>query len=109
MQRSVEVGQIVLDQGSQTLSDGTAGGVESDSITFEFCKRLVDSWELISEAEIAHAMNSVHEAHGMIIEGAAGVAVAGAFRLREQLKGKNVSVVLCGANIDPDLFASIVR
>lgn len=40
---------------SETVSDGTAGGVEEDSITIEICKRLVDDWLLIKEEQIIHA------------------------------------------------------
>ena len=38
-----------------TLSDGTAGGVESGSLTVEVCG-LVDEWVAVKEEDIARAM-----------------------------------------------------
>ena len=43
-------------QPQETLSDGSAGGCEPDSITFPLCRDLVDDYLLISEDEIAAAI-----------------------------------------------------
>lgn len=39
------------------------------------------------------------ETQHMLIEGAAGVALAAFLQQREQLQGQNVVIVICGANI----------
>ena len=62
-----------------TLSDGSAGGLESDAITFDICQPIHD-YELISETEIGLAIKYMVDKHHKIIEGAAGVALASFFK-----------------------------
>ena len=97
MMESVRAGKIVDIASQPTLSDGTAGGVEADSMTFPLCRSLVDQWIEVDEREIAAAMRHAIEVEHMLIEGAAGVAMA-ALRHLNGVTG-NVVVVLCGANI----------
>ena len=107
MYLSVKAGHIVdLDEEKETLSDGSAGGVEEGSITFPLCQQLVDEWALVSESDIAHAMRSVYHTHQMVIEGAAGVAVAG-WMHSESDTGTDL-VIICGGNIDSELFQSVI-
>jgi threonine dehydratase len=98
MMESVRVGEVVEIPSLPTLSDGTAGGLEAGSITFPLCRSLVDQWVEIDEPEIASAMRYAIEVEHMLIEGAAGVALAALNHLAGTLTG-NVVVVLCGANI----------
>lgn len=99
MVQSVKAGRILDLPSTPTLSDGTAGGVEDGSITFPLVTRLVDEFVTVSEAEIAAGMRRVMEAHHMMIEGAAGVAIAGFVRQKAAWANKRVVVVVCGANI----------
>lgn len=99
MAASVEAGRVLDLPCEPTLSDGTAGGVEADTVTFEPCRRYVDRYDLVREDEIRDAMRLVYESEGLIIEGAAGVAVASALRLASDLGGREVAVVVCGGNI----------
>ena len=97
---SLRAGRI-LDLPSQpTLSDGTAGGVEDGSITFELCRELVDECVTVSEEEIATSLRRFIEIHRMLIEGAAAVPLAAFRRSGQRLAGKEVVIVLCGGNID---------
>jgi threonine dehydratase len=98
MIESVRNGRVVETPSLPTLSDGTAGGIELDTITFQLNRDLVDEWIEIPEDEIARAMRHAIEVEHMLIEGAAGVAVAAVSRARRPLSGK-VAVVLCGANV----------
>lgn len=99
MLHSLRAGRILDLPSEVTLSDGTAGGIEQAAMTFELCRDLVDDWLLVDEAQIADAMRMIMQSQHMLIEGAAGVAVAGLLQCSEQLKGQKVGVVLCGANI----------
>ena len=98
MIESVRTGRVVEIPSLPTLSDGTAGGVELDTVTFPMNRDLVDEWVEIPEDEIARAMCHAIEVEHMLIEGAAGVAVAALSRARRPLSGR-VAVVLCGANV----------
>ncbi|HIF02389.1 MAG TPA: pyridoxal-phosphate dependent enzyme [Nitrospinaceae bacterium] len=46
MYLSVQKGEVVvIEEPEETLSDGSAGGLEPNSITFDICKDLVDDYE----------------------------------------------------------------
>jgi threonine dehydratase len=98
MIESVRAGTIVETKHLPTLSDGTAGGVEPGSITFELCRSLVDDFVVVEESTIAQAMKAFIETHHMLCEGSAGVALAALDSLRGR-GFKNVAAVVSGANI----------
>ncbi|HWQ13635.1 MAG TPA: threonine/serine dehydratase [Roseiflexaceae bacterium] len=108
MAASVRAGAILDLPSEPTLSDGTAGGVEPGAVTFELCRALIDEFVLVSEEEIAAAMRLFIEAEHMLIEGAAGVAVAAYRRLASQLRGQTAGVVICGANVSLTTLKSIL-
>lgn len=108
MAESIKVGRIIEMPSLPTLSDGSAGGIESDSITFEICQQYVDDYILVSEAEIKAGIKAILETQHQLIEGAAGVAVAALMQQAENFKGKNVVVILCGANISLDTLREVI-
>jgi threonine dehydratase len=91
-----------------TLSDGTAGGVEPGSITFELLRDCVDRSVTVTEEEIARAMKTVITAHHTCIEGAAGVAVAAFLQDPDRYEGKDVAIVLCGANASGEVLRRVL-
>jgi threonine dehydratase len=101
MIQSVRAGRILELRSLPTLSDGTAGGVEADSITFDLCRELVDDFITVTEDEIADGLRLFVKTHDMVIEGAAAVAVASYLKIQDRFRGKNVVIVICGANISP--------
>ena len=103
MLRSVEAGEIVDMESGPTLSDGTAGGIEPGSITFPLNQAVVDEWISVDEKAIASAMRRYMSSEGHKIEGAAGVAIAAMIERGDEIAGKNVVVVICGANISDDV------
>jgi threonine dehydratase len=108
MMQSVQAGKILDLPSLPTLSDGTAGGVEAGSITFEPCRELVDDYVSVSEEEIRQAFRQFLPAQHMLIEGSAAVPLAALLKNPEPYRGRNVVIVLCGANIDPGTLAAII-
>ncbi len=109
MYLSVKAGKVVvLEESLDTLSDGSAGGLEEDSITFEICRKLVDEYALASEEEIADAIRFMASQHHKIVEGAAGVALACYMKMAERLAGASVAIVVCGANISSEKLKSLL-
>lgn len=98
--QSLEAGKIISVQEWPTLSDGTAGGVEENSVTFPICQQVIDEKVMVSENEILAAIRKVAESESWLIEGAAGVALASLIQTKDQWRGKNVAVILCGRNLD---------
>ena len=108
MTESVKAGEILELPSEPTLSDGTAGGIEVDAITFEFCRALADDYIVVSEEEIAEAMRQFIDAHHQLPEGAAGVALAGLKRRAGKHQGENVVVIICGGNISRDTLRQVI-
>ncbi len=108
MARSVQAGHIIEMESLPTLSDGTAGGIEEDALTFPLCQRLVDDYVLVTEEEIRQAMRLCLEKHHLLIEGAAGVPLAALLKTAARFQGKHVIVVLCGANISLETLRTLL-
>ncbi|MXW15284.1 MAG: pyridoxal-phosphate dependent enzyme [Rhodothermaceae bacterium] len=108
MQKSVEAGVTVEQPLQPTLSDGTAGGIEADSLTLPLCMELVDDWVSATEEEIASAMRLIYREHGIKIEGAAGVTVACFLKYGKCLTGKRVALIICGGNISDEHFDAVL-
>jgi len=108
MARSVEAGRILDLPSEATLSDGTAGGIEAGSMTFELCRQLVDEFVLVDEDDIASAMRDTVEEGGDVVEGAAGVAIAACRHRAATLAGRRVAVIVCGGNVAEDTLASVM-
>lgn len=107
MMLSVQTGKIVhLEDAKSTLSDGSAGGAEDGSITFDYCRSLVDSWIAVTEKEIAGAMRQLYTKAALRAEGSAGVAFAAHSKSGHAQDGD--VVIICGGNIeDEDFFDAI--
>ena len=108
MTDSVAVGKLLDLPSKPTLSDGTAGGIEEDAITFGLCRDLVDRYVVVSEDEIAEAMRQFIDSHHQLPEGAAGVAIAGFLKVAPDYVGKNVVIVVCGGNISRETLKTII-
>jgi len=108
MTESIKAGEILELSSKTTLSDGTAGGIESDAITFGLCRELIDRFIVVSEADIAAAMRDFIDTHHMLLEGAAGVALAGLLASKGQYEQKDVVVVICGGNISRETLQQIL-
>jgi threonine dehydratase len=108
MYESMRAGQIVAPPERPTLSDATAGSVEPGAITLDLCRSLIDDCVLVSEAEIADAIRFMIAEHQMIVEGAAGVAVAAYRKTAARYAGRSVGIVLCGGNIGYDTLRTII-
>jgi threonine dehydratase len=108
MAASVVAGRVIDVEQKLTLSDGTAGGLEPDTMTLEPCRQLVDHWIDVSEAEIAHAMKLFLDHHRMVAEGAAGVAIAAACKADRQWIPGPAVVVVCGGNAGTSILKGIL-
>lgn len=108
MYESVKAGQLLDLPSEPTLSDGTAGGIEPNAITFPLCRALIDDWVLVSEEEIADGIRlAIDESH-QLIEGAGAVALAAARKTASRFPGGNIVVILCGGNISVETLKSVL-
>ncbi len=104
MLRAMEAGVVVDVIEQETLSDGTAGAVERGSVTVPLCREVIDETVTVTEAAIGGAMRLIADAEHWIVEGSAGVALAGLAKRAEWFRGRKVAVVLCGRNVALEKF-----
>jgi threonine dehydratase len=108
MLRALEAGRIIPVEEHETLSDGTLGAIEANSATFPICQAVIGARVVVSETEIAAALRQLAETQDLMVEGAAGVALAGLIKCAQAYRGRKVAVVLCGRNIGPQAFITAI-
>ncbi|MFN2124157.1 MAG: threonine/serine dehydratase [Candidatus Promineifilaceae bacterium] len=108
MALSVAAGELLDLPSLPTLSDGTAGGLEAGSITFPLCRDYVDRYISVSEDEIVDSLRTFMSTQHMLIEGSAAVAIAAFQKTAVDLRGKDVAIILCGANISLEKLKGIL-
>ena len=108
MAASLRAGHPVEVRERATLADSLGGGIGLDNrLTFRLVRELMDDLVLVTEAEIAAAIRTLHADEGGVVEGAGAVGVAAL--LAGKVRPTGVTVVpLTGGNIDPALHARLV-
>jgi threonine dehydratase len=92
---------------STKLADGMAcrkPEPEALEILWRDCARVVQ----VNDDEVAEAMRVMFSATHNVAEGAGAAGLAAAIKERPRLHGKKVGLVLCGANVDHDVFARVL-
>ncbi len=79
--------------------DGTAVR-KAGQLPFEICQNSLTRIETVTNAEVSQAMRVLWEGLRCISEPSGAMGLAAVLKNRENLCGKRVLVILCGANID---------
>jgi len=108
MAASVREGRILELTSEPTLADGTAGGVDPEAITFPICARVVDSFSLVDEDDIARAMRWTIEKHYLLVEGAAALSIAALTKDPVPYAGKKVVLVVSGKKVSPETLSAVL-
>lgn len=103
---------VSMPQGQYTIAEGIA--VKSPGgLTQPIVSRLVDDIELVSEADIEHAIVVLLEIEKTVVEGAGAAGLAALLRAQEagseRFKGKRIGLVLTGGNIDPLMLGELIE
>jgi threonine dehydratase len=109
MYESLRANKVIEMETSPTLADTCAGNMDLDSITLELCQRYVEEIVLLTETEIEESIRLLFEQHRLVVEGSAALSVGGLLKRKERFKGKKVVAVVCGRNIDLEVFKRIIR
>jgi len=93
----------------RTIADGIAVR-DTSPITLEYALRYVDEVLSVDDEEIASAILYLLEKQKLVVEGAGAVGVAALLHHKlDELKGKNVAVILSGGNMDVTLLSVIIE
>lgn len=100
MQVSVQAGAVTALREVKTIA-GTLAPRSVGPNSLAVAARLVDEFVLVSDAEMVEAMRLLWSDWNLLVEpsGAASLAAVMSGRLGD-LRGRNVAILLCGANLD---------
>jgi threonine dehydratase len=105
--KSWRSGRTESTDSARTIADGLAVR-QSFELPVDIVHRLVDDFVLVSEEELRCAIRLYVEKAHTIAEGAGAAPLAAAVKMREQLKGKRVGLVLSGGNITSAMLREIL-
>ena len=92
---------------ADTIADGLATG-RIGAVPFEIMRGRVKRVVTVDDFEIGEAVLLLLERLKLLAEGAGAAALAGALKLKNELKGRRVVLVLSGGNIDMNLLDRII-
>jgi threonine dehydratase len=94
-------GRLESTETAKTIADGLATR-QAFELPLMMLRDLVDDFVLVSDEEIMNAIKLyVREAH-TVAEGAGAAPLAAAVKMKDELKGENVGLVLSGGNLTYD-------
>ena len=108
MYESMRTNKMVEMDTQPTLADTCAGGIDLDSITLDLCRRYVDEIVLLTEKEIEASIRLLFEQHRLVTEGSGALSIGGLLKRKELFKGKKVVAVVCGRNVNLEVFKKII-
>jgi len=99
MKAAIEAGSPVELRQLDLFCDGTAVR-KAGQLPYEVCSLLLDEMVTVSNAEVSHAIRTLWEGLRCISEPSGAMGLAALLKQQQQMAGKRVLVILCGANID---------
>ena len=106
-QQSFRTGEIVHIDTPRTIADG-AQTQHLGQLTFPIIRRDVNDILTVSDEELVACMRFFAERMKIVVEPTGCLGFAAARRMKEQLKGKKVGILISGGNIDLGRFASLI-
>ena len=109
MYESLKEGKPIDVIEEETLADCLGGSIGLENkFTFDIAKETIDDFVLIDEDEIAEGIKYNFEKHKIITEGAAATSIMVAKNQLSNCLGTNIVCLICGGNIDSELFSKII-
>lgn len=106
MKAAVEQGGPVALDDLDIFCDGTAVQ-KAGALTYPLCRDLVDEFITVSNEQVCSAIRMFWVWRRRIVEPAGALGLAGLLSQKDQLDGKRVLAVMCGANMDFSQLAVI--
>ncbi len=105
---SLKEGRLVSTGYAKTVAEGLATA-RAYELPFSILRGKIDDVVLVSDDEMLRAIKELLISAGQVAEPAGAAALAAAIKLREQLIGKRVVIMVTGGNIDPEFLKSILE
>jgi len=106
-QQSFRSGSIVHIDTPRTIADG-AQTQHLGNLTFPILRRDVDDILTATDAELVDCMRFSATRMKIVVEPTGCLSFAAARRMKDELKGKRVGIVISGGNVDLENFCALV-
>ncbi|MEQ5136305.1 MULTISPECIES: threo-3-hydroxy-L-aspartate ammonia-lyase [Providencia] len=106
-QQSFRSGKIVHIDTPKTIADG-AQTQHVGNYTFELIKQNVDDILTVTDAQLVDRMKFYAERMKIIVEPTGCLSFAAALKMKEQLRGKRIGIIISGGNVDIKRFAELM-
>ncbi|KAB0649880.1 threo-3-hydroxy-L-aspartate ammonia-lyase [Burkholderia diffusa] len=106
-QQSFRSGSIVHIDTPRTIADG-AQTQHLGNLTFPILRRDVDDILTATDAELVDCMRFFATRMKIVVEPTGCLSLAAARRMKDELKGKRVGIVISGGNVDLENFCALV-
>ncbi|WP_175771694.1 threo-3-hydroxy-L-aspartate ammonia-lyase [Burkholderia ambifaria] len=106
-QQSFRSGSIVHIDTPRTIADG-AQTQHLGNLTFPILRRDVDDILTATDAELVDCMRFFATRMKIVVEPTGCLSFAAARRMKDELKGKRVGIVISGGNVDLENFCTLV-
>jgi|Deesub1362B_J571_1020462.scaffolds.fasta_scaffold00003_604 threonine dehydratase len=93
---------------ADTIAEGLATS-RAYELPYMILKDRIDDIVLVTDLEMKKAMKLLFEYAGQVAEPAGASALAAAIKIREELKDKNVIIMITGGNVDHALFREVLK
>ena len=107
MHDAVKTGERRTWERADTFADGIATRAPYD-LTYPALREGLAGFVTVTDAEIAAAMRTLLSTTHQLVEGAGAAGLAGVGKLRDELAGKRVAIVLSGGNVDLPTLRRVV-
>jgi threonine dehydratase len=105
---SFEAGRLIETESANTFADGMAVRVPVQA-AFEIYSKGAERVVAVTDDQVADAMRLYYRATHNVAEGAGAAALAALIAERDSMRVKEVGVILCGGNVDTDVFTSVLQ
>ncbi len=104
---SWKTGRIVSTGRADTIAEGLATA-SAYELPLAFLRGRLDDVVLVSDEEILGAVRMLLEQERIVAEPSGAAALAAAYKMRDELRGKKVVVMVTGGNISGELLSRIL-
>jgi len=109
MARSFKLGKPQSIDAVKTIAD-SLGAPMALPYSFALCRQNIDELCLVEDIDLKRAMGMLFREMKLAVEPAGAASTAALLGpLKNQLKGKRVGLIVCGANIDMDSFHKFIE
>jgi threonine dehydratase len=107
--RSLESGRReTIDKDARSICDALLTPIPGD-LTWPINQKNLAGAVAVTDAEVAEAMRYAFSTLKLVVEPGGCVALTAALTGKVDVAGKTVAIVLSGGNVDPGLFAQVLR